>query len=103
MFNPRDLEKMMKNMKMEQIEADEVLIKAGNNTIHITNPQVVKSEMMGKITYQVTGDIEEENGGSDIDIIVQKTGVSREDASKALEETGDIVAAIMKIESDKKQ
>ncbi len=102
MFNPRDLEKMMKNMKMEQIEADEVLIRSGNDTIHIKNPQVVKSEMMGKITYQVTGDIEEENSSSDIDIIVQKTGVSREDAAKTLEETGDIAAAIMKIESGKK-
>ncbi len=101
MFNPRELEKMMKNMKMEQIEANEVTIKTTVKTIRISNPQVVKSEMMGKTTFQITGDIEEENDGSDIDIIVQKTGASKEDAAKALEETGDIVAAIMLIESKK--
>ena len=101
MFNPRELEKLMKNMKMEQIEATEVIIKSTTSIIRISNPQVVKSEMMGKITFQITGETEEENNGSDIDIIVQKTGVSREDAAKALAETGDIVAAIMSLEQNK--
>ncbi|MBI4167840.1 MAG: Nascent polypeptide-associated complex protein [Candidatus Aenigmarchaeota archaeon] len=99
MFNPRDIERLMKDMKMKQIEADEVLIKTDEKTIVIKNPQVVKSEMMGKTTFQVTGDVFEENSGSDIDIIMQKTGVSRERAEEALKETGDTASAIMLIEN----
>ncbi|MBI3413297.1 MAG: hypothetical protein HY051_04410 [Candidatus Aenigmarchaeota archaeon] len=98
MFNPRDLEKLMKNMKMEQVDAEEVSIKTANGTILIKNPQVVKSEMMGKTSFQVTGDVAEENSDSDIDIIVQRTGVSREQAGKALKEAGDIATAIIQIE-----
>ncbi len=102
MFNPRDLEKLMKDMKMEQIEAKEVLIKTDEKNITIKNPNVVRSEMMGKTTFQITGDVIEESNDSDIDIIMQKTGVSMEEAAKALEETGDMASAIMKIESGKK-
>lgn len=101
MFNPRDLEKLMKNMKMEHVEAEEVLIKSASGTIVIKNPQVVKSEMMGKTTFQVTGEVEEENINSDIDIIMQRTGVSRDHAAKAIQETGDIASAIIKIEQNK--
>lgn len=89
----------MKNMKMEQIAAEEVVIKSASRVIVIRNPQVVKSEMMGKITFQVTGDVAEESNDSDIDIIMQKTGVSREEAVKALTETGDMASAIMSIEN----
>ncbi len=101
MFNPRDLEKLMKNMKMEQIEADEVLIKTIDKTIVIKNPQVVRSEMMGKTTFQVTGDVVEENSDSDIDIIMQRTGVSADEATRALQEAGDMASAIMLIENKK--
>ncbi len=105
MFNPRDLEKLMKNVKMEEIAADEVVIRSSTKTIAIKNPKVVKTEMMGQTTYQVTGDATEENGPNDLDVdlIVQKTGVSRDEASKALREEGDMASAIMKIESRKHQ
>ncbi len=105
MFNPRDLEKLMKNVKMEEIEANEVLIRSASKTIAIKNPKVVKTEMMGQTTYQVTGNAVEENAtnDADIDLVIQKTGVSRDEASKILQETGDMASAIMKIESQKNQ
>lgn len=100
MINPRDLERLMKDMKMEQVEASEVVIKSGAGNTVIRNPQVVKSEVMGKVTFQITGDIVEENNDSDIDIIIQKTGASREEAKNALQETGDMASAIMKLSKD---
>lgn len=99
MINPRDLEKLMKSMKMEAVEADEVLIKSKQKTIIVRNPQVVKSDVMGKTSFQVTGDVVEENNDSDIDIIAQKTGASKEEAKLALQETGDIASAILKLTS----
>ena len=102
MLTPRDLEKMMKNVKMEQIEAEEVVIKTCDKTLLIKNPQVVKTNMMGKTTFQVTGEVEEKNSDAgDIEIIVQKTGASKEEAEQALNEELDMAAAILKLESRK--
>ncbi len=104
MLNPRDLEKLMKNVKMEEIDADEVVIRSAAKTIAIKHPKVVRTEMMGQTTYQVTGNAVEENATNDADIylIVQKTGVSRDEALETLREEGDMASAIMKIESRKR-
>ena len=103
MLNPRDLEKFMKNVKMEEIDADEVLIRSATKTIAIKNPKVVKTEMMGQTTYQVTGNAAEESAANeaDADLIAKRTGVSRDEASKAVQEAGDMASAIIKIESRK--
>ncbi len=104
MFTQRDLEKLMKNVKMENIDAEEVVIRGKAGTTIIRNPEVVKTNMMGKTTFQISGDIDEVNSDiDDVKLIMQKTGVSQTVAEKILEEEGDMAAAIMKIENDKQK
>ncbi len=103
-INPRQMEKMMKQMGMNttQIDAEEVIIKKTDGTeIIITSPEVSKIKMMGQESFQITGNIEEKESSKfsdeDIDMVVEQSGVSREEATKALEEFGDIAEAILKL------
>ena len=88
-------------MKQEEIDASEVIIKKkdGKNLI-IRNPSVMKVDMMGQKTIQVTGDISEESGISEEDIktVSEQAEVSEEEAKKTLEEVdGDLAEAILKL------
>ncbi len=102
----RNMQKMLKQMNTEQIDAEEVLIKtSGGETLSIKNPQVVKMEIMGQTTYQVVGtalpvQVQEEKGPSDedVELVMEKTGADREKTEAALKESGgDIAEAIMKL------
>ena len=56
--------------------------------------------MQGQETWQVAGEAHEESLGiseEDIKLVMEKTGTTREKAKKALEETGDIAEAIVKL------
>ena len=101
-MNPRDLQKAMKGlgMKQEEIEASEVVIKCTDKELVVHNPQVMKVNVMGQESLQITGEIEERLLSSikdeDIESVVEQTGVSRENALKALEENdGDIAKTIL--------
>ena len=103
-INPRQMEKMMRQMGMSQqpIEADEVVIKkTDGNEIIISNPDVQKVKMMGQETFQITGNIEEREsakfGDEDVEMVSEQAGVSKEEATKALEEFGDIAEAILNL------
>lgn len=100
----RNMQKMLKQMNTEQIDAEEVLIKTSSGeTLSIKNPQVVKMEIMGQTTYQVVGSavpVHEEKGQSDedVELVMEKTGASKEKVDTALKESGgDIAEAIMKL------
>ena len=103
--NQRQMEKMMKQMgiSQEEIDADEVVIKTKDKEIVISSPHVTKVKMSGQETFQITGEISERSkddfSDEDIDMIVDQTGASIEDAKKALEEEGDIAKAILKLKS----
>ncbi|MFH0889611.1 MAG: NAC domain-containing protein [Candidatus Aenigmatarchaeota archaeon] len=104
MFTQRDLEKLMKNVQMENIDAEEVIIRGKTATLVIKNPEVVKTNMMGKTSFQITGEVENKNENvDDVKLIMQKTGVPQDVAEQVLKEEGDMAAAIMKIESDKQK
>ena len=101
-INPRQMEKMMKQMGMSQvpIDADEVIIKKSDGSeIVITSPDVQKIKMMGQESFQITGNIEERSGTKfspeDVKMVAEQAGVSEEEAVKALEEFGDIAEAIL--------
>ena len=100
-INPREMEKMMKKlgMKQEQIDADEVVISCKHKKIIVKNPQVMKINMMGQESLQITGDMEEQEmegfTDEDIHIVMEQTGSSREKAKEALEKEKDIAAAIL--------
>ncbi len=106
-MNPRDMKKAMQRMGIQQtdIDATEVLIRTNGKTIRISNPQVAKINMMGQQTFQVSGTINEIDElpsitSDDILAVVQQANCSEEEAKKALEESsGDIAAAILKLQS----
>ena len=101
-LNPKKMQQMMKQMGMDQeeIDASRVIIEKtdGNKTI-INNPSVVKISVQGQDTFQISGEVSEEQGNSeeDIKIIIEKTGCTEEQAKETLKETGDLADAILKL------
>ena len=85
-------------MQMDNIPATEVIIRTNEKDIVIRSPQVSKIKMQGQETFQISGEIieTESSDEEDIQLIIQKTGVSKEKAEELLKETGDIALAIKK-------
>ena len=102
-INPKMMEKAMKQMgiKSEEILAEEVIIKTPEKEIIIKNPQVTKINMGGQESFQIAGEISERTSEKfsqdDIKMIMEQTGATEQEAEKALEETGDIAEAIIKL------
>jgi nascent polypeptide-associated complex subunit alpha len=102
-INPRQMQKMMKQMGMQaaEIGADEVIIKGREKTILISEPQVTRVNVMGQDTFQITGKISEQSPGKftdeDVKMVMDQTGTTEQRAKAALEETGDLAGAIMKL------
>ena len=104
-IDPKKMQALMKQMgiKQEDIDASKVIIeKTDGGTIVIENPSVVKVNMSGNESFQISGDIrEEEEGGitqADIDLVMERTGVTEEKARKALEDAeGDLTEAILEL------
>jgi len=118
--NPKQAKAMLQRMgiKMEEIEAIEVMIKKrdGKN-LRITNPEVSKLVMQGNVLFSVSGKIEEFAGQEtqtevlkekesekveitedDINLVMAQTGCNHDTAKKVLEENeGDIASAILKL------
>ncbi len=103
MFNQRQMQKAMKRMgiKSEEIDAEKVLIECKDKKIVISSPSVSKIRMGGQETFQVVGEVSEELkenfSEEDVELIMNQTGCSDEEAIKALDETGDMAEAIMKL------
>lgn len=112
--NPKQLEQMMKKLGMqsEQIAAEQVVIKGKGKEIIINNPQVTKIKMGGQETFQIIGEAREQQpidvakqrpavsekfSQEDIELVVGQTGCSEAEARSALEQTGDIAQAILKL------
>lgn len=104
-INPKQMEKMMKQMgiQTQEIPAEEVIIKSADKELVITNPQISKVSIGGQETYQIIGEAveraTEKFSSDDIQMIVDQTNCSEEEAKKALEETEDIAEAILKLKS----
>lgn len=106
-MNPRQMKKMMQRMGIQQqdIDADLVIIKSGNKETIISNPNVIKVNMMGQETYQITGNISERAVSTEIEIseedvktVMEQAGVDEEKARAALESSdGDLAKAIIEL------
>jgi len=101
-MDPRLVKMALKKMgvKQEDIGASRVIIETvDNKKIFINNPQVSKVDMAGNVSFQISGDIsEEEFSEEDIRLVMEQTNVSREKAKKALENnSGDIAQAILEL------
>ena len=102
-LDPKKMQAMMKQMGIaqEEISAERVIIeKTDGSRINIENPSVTKIKMQGQETFQIAGDIQEESkeieiSEEDIMTIVEKTGVSENEARKSLEKTGDLAESIL--------
>ena len=85
------------NMNIEPVPAERVIIKQAGGNIVITNPEVMKTKLMGKEVYQITGNVSSVNE-EDIKLVMQKTGKSRETVAGKLEElNNDLARAIMEL------
>ncbi len=108
-MNPRQMQKMMQKMGIKQhdLNASKVVITLDDKELIFENPQVSKVNMMGQETYQVVGTpIEQERDSTpeisdeDIEIVVNQTGVTIDEARKAIETTkGDLAEAIITLSS----
>ena len=110
-MNPRQMKQLMKQMgiKMEELDAEEVIIRTKDRVIRITEPEIAVITAQGQKSYQISGkesveeEVEEESleiSAEDIELVVQQTGVSKEEAQLALERTkGDLAEAILQLQS----
>lgn len=112
-MNPRKMKQMMSQMgidmdqlgmAMDEIDAEEVIIRTEDEELYFESPQVSMIEAQGQSTYQVIGEPttrEHEGGASkpysddDVAIVAERAGVSEEEAIEALQNSdGDLAAAI---------
>lgn len=110
-----DLMKQL-GIRSEEVEASRVIIEKPDGTsLVVSDPQVIQIDMQGKKSFQISGNVSEQEAGaskqdgqesseeksadSDVDIVVKQTGVSKEKAVAALKNSGgDIAEAIMELE-----
>lgn len=121
-LNPRKMQQMMKQMgiDVEELDAEEVIIRTGDEELYFDGAQVTKMDAQGQETYQIVGEpnvretggddteaLEEGadeagNGGipdADVEIVAQRAGVTESTARDALEENdGDLAAAVSQLE-----
>ncbi len=104
-MNPRAMEQAMKKLGVRQqdIPASEVIIKSEGKDIIISNPRVLRVNMMGQESFQITGDVEElqasvEISEDDVKTVSEQAGVSEEEARDAIQNAnGDLAAAILSL------
>lgn len=102
-LNPKKMQAMMKQLGInsEDIEAERVIIEKSDGRIVIENPSIQKIVMQGQESWQIAGEAREEKEEQvreeDVELVMEKTGKDRDEARKALEETGDIAEAIVRL------
>lgn len=103
-MNDRQLKIMMKKMgiNIKEMDAKKVIIETEDKEYIFRNPVVNIMEVKGEKTYQITGNVEIKSkiNEADIELVAEKTGKSKEEARKALEDAeGDIAQAIINLSS----
>ena len=113
-MDPRAMKQAMKKMgmKQEELDASTVIIVLDDKKLVFDNPSVQKVEMMGQVSFQLSGDFVEESleaetveiDDESIETVVAQTNCSKEVALKALNQTsGDIAEAIILISSEREE
>ena len=114
-MSPKQMQTVLKRMgiKVEEIEAERVIIQGKDQNIVITNPQVMLTKMPNQEMFQVSGEVayeDKETGeevkvditDDDIEMVMDQAGVDRETAERALVAAeGDIADAIMQLKKVK--
>jgi len=105
-MNPKQMKKMMKQMgiEMEEVDAEEVIIKTSDAEMVFKNPNVTKIKAKGVETFQIIGDYEVvekkvEISEEDVKLIMEQANVDEKTAKRALEEAkGDLAEALLKLQ-----
>jgi nascent polypeptide-associated complex subunit alpha len=106
--NPAKMKQMMKQMGIDAKElkdVQEVIIRTADSDIVIENANVTIMKVQGSETYQIVGDAKEvprelEIPAEDVKLVMEQTGVSEEEARKALKSSnGDLAEAIVALSS----
>lgn len=105
-INPKQMKKMMKQMgiEMEEIDAEEVVIRTADEELIFHNPTVSKISARGVETFQIVGEYEvikkaPQINEEDVRLVMEQANVDEETARKALEEAGgDLAEALMKLQ-----
>lgn len=102
MFCGQDMSKMMKQMgmDMDEIDADKVTVEVGDKKQVFKNPNLSKIEAQGQEIFQLQGEYEEEEtvNEDDVELVMEKTDASREEAIEALEDSEDVADAVMSLQ-----
>ena len=101
-INPSQMQRIMKQMgiKTEEIKANKIVIECEEKNLIIENPQITKMTIQGQETYQIIGQTKTETQikEEDINLVMEKAKVNKEQAKLALEKTkGDIAEAIINL------
>ena len=108
-MNPRQMNQMMKKLGINVKEipnVEKVIILTEKKEYVFSDAEVTIMDAQGQKTYQVVGNPvvanrEPQIPKEDIALIVEQTGVSKEEAMNALKDTdGDIAEAIMRLSAD---
>ncbi len=106
-MNPRKMQQLARQMGIKQVDipAQEVIIKTKDKTIVISNPSVQRVNMMGQETFQISGDIKEQElettpeiSDDDVKTVMEQAKVDEKTARKAIEDAdGDLAEAILNL------
>ena len=108
-MNPRQMNQMMKKLGINVKEipnVEKVIILTEKKEYVFSEAEVTVMDAQGQKTYQIVGNPsvanrEKELPEEDINLIVEQTGVSKDEAKNMLKETdGDIAEAIMRLSAD---
>ena len=122
-MNPRKMKQMMDQMGIDltEIDAEEVIIRTEDVEYVFRDADVQRMDAQGQQTYQVVGDPDERPRGEaeleagddaesgddapdiadqDVEIVAQRADVPESEARTALEETGDLAAAVQRLEEE---
>ncbi|PSP96745.1 nascent polypeptide-associated complex protein [Halobacteriales archaeon QS_1_68_44] len=126
-MNPRKMKQMMNQMGIDltEIDAEEVIIRTEDVEYVFHDADVQRMDAQGQQTYQVVGEPDErprgeaieageadqadetDSGGDmpdvaeqDVEIVAQRADVPESTAREALEETGDLAAAVQRLEDE---
>ncbi len=99
----KDMAKMMKQMgvDMEELDADKVEVKIGDKKLVFSNPSISKINAQGNEIFQLQGNYSEETSGpadEDVELVMEKTDASRDEAVEALQDNDDVAGAVMDLQ-----
>lgn len=116
-MNPQKMKQMMSQMgidmdqlgmAMDEIDAEEVIIRTADEELYFEAPEVSMIEAQGQSTYQIIGSptSRDQSGGEetlfsddDVAIVAERSGATEEEAIEALEDNdGDLAAAIASLQ-----